>query len=121
MPRTTTVECSGCPPLRALTFDALGLIKVVEARDKQRGVPQVVERWGDPESSKCVMAVSMIHRYSDPLLAVARKNNQIEVLSPVTGDIQATISDANDLDLESKENYIVGLHLFAKQNSELAS
>jgi len=20
MPRTTTVECSGCPPLRALTF-----------------------------------------------------------------------------------------------------
>uniref|UniRef100_A0A2P2KWU9 WD repeat-containing protein DDB_G0290555-like n=1 Tax=Rhizophora mucronata TaxID=61149 RepID=A0A2P2KWU9_RHIMU len=27
MPRTTTLECPGCPPLRALTFDALGLIK----------------------------------------------------------------------------------------------
>ncbi|KAL2625605.1 hypothetical protein AAZV13_07G062000 [Glycine max] len=120
MPRTTTLECSGCPPLRALTFDALGLIKVVEARDKQRGAPLVVERWGDPESSKCVMAVSMIDRKSHPLLAVARKNNQIEVLSPVNGDIQATISDANDLDVQSEENNIVGLHLFAKQNSELA-
>lgn len=27
MPRTTTVETPGCPPLRALTFDALGLVK----------------------------------------------------------------------------------------------
>lgn len=27
MPRTTTLECPGCPPLRALTFDELGLIK----------------------------------------------------------------------------------------------
>ncbi|KAL2575697.1 hypothetical protein GLYMA_16G034400v4 [Glycine max] len=121
MPRTSTLECSGCPPLRALTFDALGLIKVVEARDKQRGAPQVVERWGDLESSKCVMAVSMIDRESHPLLAVARKNNQIEVLSPVNGDIQATITDANDLDVQSEVNNIVGLHLFAKQNSELAS
>ncbi|KAL9324889.1 hypothetical protein ACSQ67_005534 [Phaseolus vulgaris] len=121
MPRTTTLECSGCPPLRALAFDALGLIKVVEARDKQRGIPQVVERWGDPESSKCVMAVSMIDRNSQPLLAVARKNNEIEVLSPVNGDIQATISDASGLDICSEENNIVGLHLFGKQKSEIAS
>ena len=27
MPRTTTLECPGCPSLRALTFDTLGLIK----------------------------------------------------------------------------------------------
>lgn len=27
MPRTTTLDCSGCPPLRALSFDVLGLIK----------------------------------------------------------------------------------------------
>ncbi|KAK7330063.1 hypothetical protein VNO77_24248 [Canavalia gladiata] len=121
MPRTTTVECPGCPPIRALTFDALGLIKVVEGRDKQRGVPQVVERWGHPQSSKCVMAVSMIDRNSNPLLAVARKNSQIEVLSPVNGDIWASVSNANDLDLQSEENNIVGLHLFAKQNLELAS
>ncbi|XP_027332129.1 uncharacterized protein LOC113847316 isoform X2 [Abrus precatorius] len=121
MPRTTTLECPGCPPLRALTFDALGLIKVVEIRDKQRGVPQVVERWGEPESSKSVMAVSMIHRNTHPSLAVARKNGQIEVLSPVNGDIQATVSNDSDLDLRSEENNIVGLHLFAKQNLELAS
>ncbi|KAL2335993.1 hypothetical protein Fmac_010439 [Flemingia macrophylla] len=121
MPRTTTLECSGCPPLRALTFDALGLIKVVEARDVQRGVPQVVERWGDPESAKCVTAVSMIDRSSHPLLAVARKNNRIDVLSPINGDVQATISDAHDLNIISEENNIVGLHLFAKQNLELAS
>ncbi|XP_061372145.1 uncharacterized protein LOC133314654 [Gastrolobium bilobum] len=120
MPRTTTVECSGCPPLRALTFDALGLIKVVEARDK-RGVPSVVERWGEPDSSKCVTAVSMIDRKSHPLLAVARKNGQIEVLSSISGESQATVSNANDLDLRSEENSIVGLHLFAKQNLELAS
>lgn len=45
----------------------LVLLLVVEARDKQRGAPQVVERWGDPESSKCVMAVSMIDRKSHPV------------------------------------------------------
>jgi hypothetical protein len=27
MPRTTVVESSGCPPLRALTTDILGLVK----------------------------------------------------------------------------------------------
>ena len=43
------------------------MFSVVEARDKQRGIPQVVERWGDPESSKCVMAVSMIDRNSQPV------------------------------------------------------
>ncbi|KAJ1385806.1 WD40/YVTN repeat-like-containing domain superfamily [Sesbania bispinosa] len=112
MPRTITLECPGCPRLRALTFDTLGLIK---------GVPRVVERWGEPESSKCVVAVSMIDRKSHPLLAVARKSGQIEVLSPVNGDSLTTISNTNDLDLQSEENDIVCLHLFAKQNFELPS
>ncbi|KAJ1397718.1 WD40/YVTN repeat-like-containing domain superfamily [Sesbania bispinosa] len=120
MPRTTTLECPGCPQFRALTFDTLGLIKVLEAREKQ-GVPRVVERWGEPESSKCVVAVSMIDRKSHPLLAVARKSGQIEVLSPVNGDSLTTISNTNDLDLQSEENDIVCLHLFAKQNFELPS
>ncbi|WJX79609.1 hypothetical protein P8452_62716 [Trifolium repens] len=120
MPRTTTLECPGCPPLRALTFDTLGLIKVIESREKQGG-PKVVERWGDPGSSKSVNAVSLIDRKSNPLLAVARKNGQIEILSPVTGVSQATISNANDLDVQSEENDIIGLHLFAKQNLELDS
>lgn len=40
---------------------------VVEARDKQQGVPRVVERWGEPESFKSVTAVSMIDRISHPV------------------------------------------------------
>ncbi|GAU17530.1 hypothetical protein TSUD_340730 [Trifolium subterraneum] len=120
MPRTSTLDCPGCPPLRALTFDTLGLIKVVESREKQGG-PKVVERWGDPDSSKSVNAVSIIDRKSNPLLAVARKNGQIEVLSTVTGVSQATISNANDSDVQCEENNIIGLHLFAKQNLELDS
>ncbi|CAL0304592.1 unnamed protein product [Lupinus luteus] len=122
MPRTTTVDCPGCPPLRALTFDSLGLIKVVEARDKQQGgIPKIVERWGEPDSSKSVIAVSMIDRKTQPLVAVARKNGQIEVICPVSGDLQATISSANGSDLKSEESNIAGLHLFAKQNLEVAS
>jgi len=42
-------------------------------------------------------------------------------LSPVSGDSQATISNANDLDLESEDNNVIGLHLFAEQNLELES
>lgn len=48
-------------------YGFLLVLLVVEARDKQRGAPQVVERWGDLESSKCVMAVSMIDRESHPV------------------------------------------------------
>ncbi|KAF7836651.1 WD repeat-containing protein 74 [Senna tora] len=121
MPRTTTLDCPGCPPFRALTFDSLGLVKVVEAREKQVAVPRVVDRWGEPDSSKCVLAVSLTDRKSDPLLAVARKNGQVEVLNPVNGDLQAAIVNINDTDIRSEENAIVGLHLFAKQNLELAS
>ncbi|KDO52584.1 hypothetical protein CISIN_1g0141542mg, partial [Citrus sinensis] len=66
MPRTTTLECPGCPPLRALTFDSLGLIKVIEARGEHGGVPKVVERWGDPHSSNCVLAASIDDSQNDP-------------------------------------------------------
>ncbi|XP_027188890.1 ribosome biogenesis protein NSA1 [Cicer arietinum] len=120
MPRTTTLECPGCPPLRALTFDTLGLIKVIESRENQGG-PKVVERWGEPHSSKFVNAVSIIDRKSHPLLAVARKNGQIDVLSLVNGDSHATITPANDVHVQSEENSIIGLHLFAKQNLDLDS
>ncbi|KAJ8448844.1 hypothetical protein Cgig2_011465 [Carnegiea gigantea] len=106
MPRTTAVECPGCPPLRALSFDILGLVKVIEARRKQGGVPKVVERWGDPDSSKCVLAASIDDRETNPvfslslpplspiplcvcptvrlfLLAVARKNGLVSLV-PMT-------------------------------------
>ncbi|XP_021759381.1 WD repeat-containing protein 74-like [Chenopodium quinoa] len=120
MPRTTTIECPGCPPLRALTFDVLGLVKVIEARSKQGGVPKVVERWGDPDSSKAILAASINDRKSNPLLAVARKNGSIEVLSPVSGELCFSISDDGD-DTPPLDDPIAGLHLFKKRMVESSS
>ncbi|CAL9086359.1 unnamed protein product [Musa textilis] len=65
MPRTSAVECPGCPPLRALTTDVLGLVKVVEARGKT-GIPKMVETWGQPDASSCVLAASYSDRKTDP-------------------------------------------------------
>ncbi|KAJ4821862.1 hypothetical protein Tsubulata_038435 [Turnera subulata] len=113
MPRTTTLECPGCPPLRALTFDSLGLIKVIESRGV-RATPQVVERWGDPDASKCVLAASIDDRKQNPLLAVARKNGAMEVLNPLNGEVRATIS--KDGDMPEDEN-VVSLHLFRRERS----
>ncbi|KAF3455768.1 hypothetical protein FNV43_RR00410 [Rhamnella rubrinervis] len=65
MPRTTTLDYAGCPPLRAFTFDVLGLNKVVEARDKEGGLTEVVERWCEPDSTKCCNWVSSDFGYFD--------------------------------------------------------
>ncbi|XVF49669.1 hypothetical protein PTKIN_Ptkin04bG0031600 [Pterospermum kingtungense] len=121
MPRTTTVECPGCPPFRALTFDALGLIKVIEARGQERGIPKVVDRWGDPDSSKCVLAASIHDRKTDPLLAVARKSGVIEVLNPLNGEVSVTVSDVGNASARPEDDAIVGLHLFRRQRLELTS
>lgn len=118
MPRTTTLECPGCPPLRALTFDSLGLIKVIEARGEHGGVPKVVERWGDPHSSKCVLAASIDDSQNDPLLAVARKNGLTDILNPLNGDLRVAISNAGDSGAQPEEDGIVGLHLFKRQREE---
>ncbi|CAI0390145.1 unnamed protein product [Linum tenue] len=115
MPRTTTVECPGCPPLRALTFDALGLIKVTESRGNSGGIPQVVERWGDADSSKCVLAASVDDRANDPILAVARKNGTIEISNPLSGDIFVSISDFGDGDGHPEDDDIAVLHIFKKR------
>ncbi|XAR67910.1 hypothetical protein NMG60_11002848 [Bertholletia excelsa] len=121
MPRTTTVECPGCPPIRALTFDILGLVKVIEARDKQVGVPKVVERWGDPDPSRCVLAASINDSKSNPLLAVARKNGLVEVLSSLNGDLHASINNIIHADSCPEDDQIVGLHMFKNQRLELSS
>lgn len=39
---------------------------MIESRG-ERGTPQVVERWGDPVSSKCVLAASFDDRKKDPV------------------------------------------------------
>ncbi|KAL7099275.1 hypothetical protein ACP275_09G073100 [Erythranthe tilingii] len=117
MPRTTTVDSPGCPPLRALTFDSLGLVKVIEAHDGQDGgAVKMVERWGDPDSSKCVLAASILDRESDPLVSVARKCGSIEVISAINGDLRAHIPNHGD-----EDDAITGLHLFSKQQSESSS
>lgn len=115
------MECPGCPPIRALTFDVLGLVKVVEARGKQGGVAKVVERWGEPDSSKCVLAASINDREFDPLLAVARKCGLIEVLSPVNGDLHVSLPNVSQADIRPEDDPIVGLHLFKKRGSEISS
>ncbi|KAH9720761.1 WD REPEATS REGION domain-containing protein [Citrus sinensis] len=121
MPRTTTLECPGCPPLRALTFDSLGLIKVIEARGEHGGVPKVVERWGDPHSSNCVLAASIDDSQNDPLLAVARKNGLTDILNPLNGDLRVAISKAGDSGAQPEDDGIVGLHLFKRQREESSS
>ncbi|KAL6997001.1 hypothetical protein U1Q18_007125 [Sarracenia purpurea var. burkii] len=121
MPRTTTVELPGCPPIRALTFDVLGFVKVIEARGKQGGVPKVVERWGEPDPSRCVLAASIDDRHSDPLLAVARKSGSIEVFSPQNGDLRVSITRLSHADVQPEDDAIVGLHMFKKRRLELSS
>ncbi|OVA15393.1 WD40 repeat [Macleaya cordata] len=123
MPRTIAVECPGCPPIRALTFDVLGLIKVIEGRggggDQQATTttPKVVERWGEPDSSRTVLAASINDRKSDPLLAVARKNGRIEVLNPLNGELRV----AEKTEVGGDDDPITGLHLFKRERFELSS
>ncbi|GAB2289407.1 hypothetical protein Dimus_023717 [Dionaea muscipula] len=118
MPRTTTLECPGCPPIRALTFDSLGLVKVIEARDKEVGIPKVVERWGEPDFSKGILAASIDDSKSNPLLALARKNGMIEVLSPMNGQLSFSISREAEAVTSLEDDPIAGLHLFKRQRRE---
>lgn len=116
MPRTTTLDTPGCPPLRALTFDVLGLIKAIEAKGAARGPAKVVERWGEPDSLKCVLAACSVDRESDPVVGVARKNGYVEVLSSVNGDLQGSVANVS-----SEDGAIAGLHLFRKEKLETSS
>ncbi|KAH1195471.1 hypothetical protein GmHk_19G055984 [Glycine max] len=85
-----------------LIFLPLVLV-IVEARDKQQGVPQVVERWGDPHSSEFVTAVSMIVRNSYPCHFVALCNLYAGkmlgcFLGKCSGSIRSIVRELPDLD-----------------------
>ncbi|XP_056848704.1 uncharacterized protein LOC108818648 isoform X2 [Raphanus sativus] len=123
MPRVITNETYGCPPIRALTFDSLGLIKVTEARGKERGTPTVVNTWGEANASRCVLASSMDDRLTNPLLAVARKDGNVEVLNPCNGDLHFAYSVFGDDGSSSTEDddEVSGLHLFRKQKDDQAA
>ncbi|XP_068645921.1 uncharacterized protein [Aristolochia californica] len=118
MPRMSAVESPGCPPLRALTFDVLGLVKVIEARGKQ-GIPAVVDRWGDPDPSRCALVASLADNKTKPLVAVGRKNGLVEILNPLNGDVQVEVrvSEAGPSGHASDDDLIVGLHLFKGDSS----
>ncbi|ONK77735.1 uncharacterized protein A4U43_C02F10000 [Asparagus officinalis] len=122
MPRTSTVEIPGCPPLRALTTDVLGLVKVVEARGKA-AIPKVVETWGPPDASRGILAASFADDLKRPLIAVARKNNLVEIINPLNGHSLAAIkvSESSSGGLSVEDDPIVGLHLFKTKRNELSS
>ena len=44
-----------------------GGVIVIEAKVSQGGAPRVVERWGELDSSKCVLAASINDRKDDPV------------------------------------------------------
>ncbi|XP_068640607.1 uncharacterized protein [Aristolochia californica] len=117
MPRTSTAESPGCPPLRALAFDVLGFVKVVEARGKQ-GIPAVVERWGYPDPSRCALVTSAVNN-TKTLVAVGRKNGLVEVLNALNGDVQVEVrvSEAGPSGHVSDDDHVVGLHLFKGDSS----
>ncbi|KAI0492221.1 hypothetical protein KFK09_026490 [Dendrobium nobile] len=122
MPRITTVETPGCPPLRVLTTDVLGLVKVVEAHGKV-GTPKLVETWGSPDVSRSVLATSFADRQTNPLLAVARRNGVVELLNPLNGDALAKVMVC-ELGLSNhstEDDPVVGLHLFRTKKTVLSS
>jgi ribosome biogenesis protein NSA1 len=115
MPRVIPPENLGCPPFRALTFDSLGLIKVTEARGQERGIPTVVNTWGEMNASRSVLAASIDDRLRNPLLAVARKDGNVEVINPCNGDLHFSYSVFGDDGCSPEDNEISALHLFRKK------
>ncbi|XP_010460710.1 PREDICTED: WD repeat-containing protein 74 isoform X1 [Camelina sativa] len=120
MPRIIPPENLGCPPIRALTFDSLGLIKVTEARGKERGTPTVVNTWGEMNASRTVLAASIDDRLRNPLLAVARKDGNVEILNPCNGDLHFAYSVYGDDGCSPEDNEISALHLFRKKIDDQA-
>ncbi|KAK1680345.1 hypothetical protein QYE76_041193 [Lolium multiflorum] len=123
MPRITSVESPGCPPLRAITTDILGLVKVVEARARPAGVAKVVETWGEPDASRAILVASLADRAVDPVLALARKNGVVELLNPLNGDSLAAVkaSGQEQTDGAVENDPIVALHLFKKHAPDLST
>ncbi|WOL10328.1 WD repeat-containing protein [Canna indica] len=113
MPRTIAVECPGCAPLRALTTDVLGLVKVVEARGRP-GILKVVETWGQPDASSSVLAASYADHKTEPLLAVARKNGLVDFINPLNGEVlnSTKIDQSRSSDSSVQDDHVAGLHLF---------
>ncbi|KAK9906992.1 hypothetical protein M0R45_002546 [Rubus argutus] len=108
------VPIPGCPTIRALAFNESGVIEVIESDVRRPGIARVVEKWGDPDSSKSVVAASLTDGNVNRLLVVARSNSEIEFRNPRNGETHFTKTcDSCDP--------IVGLHVFTNCVSELDS
>lgn len=46
---------------------------------------------------------------------------QIEVCSPINGDVRFTVPNVSDASLQPEDDAVVGLHLFARQKLEMTS
>ncbi|CAA7404391.1 unnamed protein product [Spirodela intermedia] len=122
MPRTSKLESPGCPPLRVITTDVLGLVKVTESRGKT-GIPKVVETWGSADASRGIVAASFADDRVNTLLAIARKNGSVELRNPLNGDTLTSFL-LHEVGLEGKidkDDAVVGLHLFKGKNPEQSS
>jgi len=122
MPRTTVIECQGCPPLRALTFDALGLIKVIQVQG-EKGLPEVVDRWGQPDPDRAILVTSLSSDHENPRLGVARKNRVVDILDPRNGAVCGTCEVGSTDPSQSvngrrpDNDPIIGLHVFRKDRA----
>lgn len=52
---------------KSSTFVKKILGVVVEAKGEQKEAPKVVEKWGEPDASRCVLAASLVDREFDPV------------------------------------------------------
>ncbi|XLR61584.1 hypothetical protein S83_012256, partial [Arachis hypogaea] len=97
------------------------LTSAVNAACKAGNVVFATPRLSEDKVKQCVdpkLGAEYPPKAIAKILAVARKNGQIKILSPVSGDLHATISSSSDLDLQSD---VVSLHLFAKANLKLST
>ncbi|KAH9328844.1 hypothetical protein KI387_000952 [Taxus chinensis] len=122
MPRISVLDCPGCPPLRLLSFDVLGLVKVIEVHG-EKGKPEVVQKWGHPDSKRSILATSLSAHSQNPRLAVGRKNGVVEILDPTNGTVCST-HEIGSTELSESANgpspdndHIVGLHMFGRNSS----
>lgn len=131
MPRTDAVTAPGCAPLRALSFDNLGLIKVVES-STENAHPQVVARWGEPNPQKSIVAASFSSDEDSQVLAVARKNFHVEILDPCSGAMYTELNvlstsvangcvDTSKTSKGKESAALIGVHLLRTEASGLRS
>ncbi|XP_078434298.1 transducin/WD40 repeat-like superfamily protein [Wolffia australiana] len=122
MPRTSKVESSPCPPLRVLTADLLGLVKVVECRGNA-GTSKLVETWGSIDVSRGIVAGSFFDDRVHPLFAIGRKDGSVELRNPLNGNVVKSflLHEVCSEGQIAKDDAIAGLHVFRKNEPEVSS